>query len=209
MKIKSEYIYKILATLLIAAFIPLANSESLWPKNRVRATVGDKVSIQRGDLLTVIISQSTSLSTSLDSSNENTANINNAVTQWLFPVDKSGFGTHNGAAPGTIIDGKNKNQRKGASTASTALTDRIQIMVSDVLPNGNLILTGTRSVEYDNEVVHVTLSGICRLWDVSAANTIQSSLISQFDLKYEFEGELTEGQKKGWLQKVYDRIKPF
>lgn len=83
------------------------------------------------------------------------------------------------------------------------------MLVADVLPNGNLVIEGVRRVSFSGETQHVVLRGVIRPADVSTSNTILSTNIADARLEFLSEGELSSAQKRGWLSKLYEALRPF
>jgi flagellar L-ring protein precursor FlgH len=89
------------------------------------------------------------------------------------------------------------------------LITQMAVQVIDVLPNGNLVLEGLRQIAFSEERVFATLRGIVRPYDVTAQNTIPSSLVADVRLDVIPEGSLSVAQRKGWLQKIDEKISPW
>ena len=79
----------------------------------------------------------------------------------------------------------------------------------DVLPNGNMVIEGTKVIKAGKETQYAYLRGIVRPVDVSADNTISSNKISDAQVEIVPEGDLTEAQKQGWLLNAWRKVKPF
>ena len=101
------------------------------------------------------------------------------------------------------FEGSGSTQRSGDLNAY--LTAR----VVDILPNGNLVLMGTREVGVNNEKQLITLSGIVRPRDISSGNQIKSIHISDAKISYSGRGAVNDPQRPGWLVRVLDTIWPF
>ncbi len=81
--------------------------------------------------------------------------------------------------------------------------------MTDVLPNGNLVVEGTRIISFSGETKYAEMSGIVRHDDVAPDNTVLSTNIADAKVKYIDEGSLTDAQKKGWLSRGFDRFNPL
>jgi flagellar L-ring protein FlgH len=155
----------------------------------------------------VVVSESASTQSSQRSTTDSGANIDAGVDQWLFAGSK--FGTHNGALPAIKMGGKNDFTGGGQVSASQNVTARAAVLVTAVLPNGNLVIEGARRVTFDGETQHVVLHGIVRPGDVSSGNTVFSSSIADANVEFISEGTLTDAKKRGWLTKLYDLLRPY
>ncbi len=205
------------ATLLLACFtlLPLAgtpaSADSLWTAagSREQGLASDLKAAQVGDILTIVIAESASQTTSQNKSTGTDASVDAAVSQFLFPASVSNFGTHKGALPGIKFGGKSNFNGGGQVSNNQSLTARAAVLITDVLPNGNLVVAGARQVSFSGETQHVVLHGLVRPADIASGNTILSSNIAQARLEFLSEGSLTDAQKRGWLTRIYDKLRPF
>ncbi len=191
------------------ASVAFAQTQSLWPMGRSRNMIANKVATQRGDILTIVLSESTTTSTKQDTQTSKESSTDNKVSQFLFSTAASGLGTQNGELPATKFSGKNDSKAGGSISSTSTLADRFSVMVVDVLPNGNLVLEGTRKRLYGGETQFVVFSGIARYWDITSENTVASNYIHNANVEFINEGELTDATKKGWLNKLHDFVNPF
>jgi flagellar L-ring protein FlgH len=191
-----------------AAALPVF-ADSLWtaPGSGERSMTADRKASQVGDIITVVVSESASTQSSQRTTTDSGANIDAGVDQWLFAGSK--FGTHNGALPAIKMGGKNDFTGGGQVSASQNVTARAAVLVTAVLPNGNLVIEGARRVTFDGETQHVVLHGIVRPGDVSSGNTVFSSSIADANVEFISEGTLTDAKKRGWLTKLYDLLRPY
>jgi flagellar L-ring protein FlgH len=196
---------------LLAAAASTVAAESLWtaPGSTERALTADRKAAHIGDILTVVVQESASNQSSQRTTTDSGANVNAGVEQWLFPLAASKMGTHNGALPGVKLGGTNDFTGGGQTSASQNLTARAAILVTAVLPNGNLVIEGARRVTYDGETQHVILHGVVRGEDVASDNTVLSSNIADARVEFINEGALTDAKKKGWLTKLYEKLRPY
>ncbi len=99
--------------------------------------------------------------------------------------------------------GEAKSDRSGQVTASIAAR------ITEVLPNGNLSLFGRRAMKVNNEVQYITVSGVVRPQDISAANRIKSTYLADSRIEYYGKGALADKQKPGWGTRIIDNIWPW
>ena len=83
------------------------------------------------------------------------------------------------------------------------------MLVSDVLPNGNLVIEGVRLVTFSGETQYVVLHGLVRPDDIARDNTLLSSNIADARVEFFSEGSLTDAQKRGWFAKLYEMLRPL
>lgn len=176
---------------------------SLWDE-RGGDLFRDARAARIGDLITVVISinDSAILGNSTDRSSES-----------LF---KSEFDT-SFALP--ILAGK-ANGAVNAGTTSTSKgqgnigrSEKIQLsvaaIVTDLLPNGNLLISGSQEVRVNNELRELKVSGIVRPRDVSRDNSITYDKVAEARISYGGRGRLSEMQQPSLLHQIVDVVRPF
>lgn len=195
-------------TLALLSSLP-AVAGSLWtaPGSREQGVSSDFRAARPGDILTIVIAETAAASSTQNKTSSSESNVDAAVSQFLFA--NSNFGTHNGGLPGVKMGGKSDFTGGGNVSNSQSLTARAAVLVTDVLPNGNLVIAGARKVTFSGETQNVILHGLVRPADIAAGNTIVSSNIAEARLEFISEGSLTDAQKRGWLSSLYDKLRPF
>lgn len=168
-----------------------APADSLW-KDGNRSLYADRKAIKEGDVLTVLIYESTTASSRADTK---TSKSDSAST-------KPGVGPLLNLLPEWSVSGKTGSQASGTTTRSGTLVGKISVVVKEVLPNGNLKVEGTRSVGVNGEKEKIVLTGIVRPEDVSAENTIASTAIAEAEIHYEGKGPVGSKQREGFLTKL-------
>ena len=107
------------------------------------------------------------------------------------------------------------------SSSTTAATGQGQIdrsekikvsvgaIVSEVLPDGNLVVSGSQEIRVNYEIRQVYVAGIVRPQDISKDNTISYEKVSEARVSYGGRGRLSEVQQPSWGQQIYNAVKPF
>ncbi|MCC5021315.1 MAG: flagellar basal body L-ring protein FlgH [Candidatus Synoicihabitans palmerolidicus] len=172
-----------------------------------RSMYADRRAASVGDILTIQISESVSKTASSNKQTGSGANVSNSVTQFLFPG--SNLGTHNGELPGTALAESNDFTGGGSVSASQSLTGRAAVMVTDVLPNRVFVVEGVRRVTFAGETQHAILHGLVRPDDISSSNVVLSSNIANARVEFVSEGALTEAQRRGWITRLSEYLRPY
>jgi len=195
----------------LAAAVPALRADSLWvnPSRGERSMYADRKAGAVGDIVTIAVNETVSADNTSRTKSDRSAAANSAITQFLFPTSSSAMGTHNGALPGTSFNSSNNFTGGGEVSSNQTLTASTAVLVTDVLPNGNLVIQGVRVVAFSGERQYVVLHGVIRPDDISPTNTIASSSIADARVEFISEGALTDAQKKGWFTKLYDFLKPY
>ena len=185
------------------------SAKSIWVDGRSGSLFSDPRASGIGDLITVLVDESTSLTSSQQTSREKSSNIANEVKQFLFSPVASKFGTKKGELPKTEISTSSGSEGGGLVTNRQTLRSRASVIVVDVLPNGNFIIEGVRAVSFSGQQYYGKLRGIVRPYDVSRTNTILSSSIADARIEYVSQGSLSNAEKEGWLSRTLNKINPF
>ena len=157
-----------------------------------------------GDLLTVIVDESATATTSAktDTKREGTNDISGTLA----------FGKATATTVGTLgFESDNKNEFKGSGSTdrSGKLRVDIQAVVEGVLPNGTLFVRGEKVITINNEDQEVEISGFVRPDDIRINNTVLSSLMADAKIRYMGDGVISDKQRVGWGTRLLDAIWPF
>jgi flagellar L-ring protein precursor FlgH len=118
----------------------------------------------------------------------------------------------NGKKSGTIdssIESKSSSKGEGAITRSESIELLVAAVVTGVLPNGNLVISGTQEVRVNFEVRVLTVEGLVRPRDISTENMVSYEKIAEARISYGGRGRMTEIQQPPWGQQFLDMISPF
>ena len=186
---------------------------SVW-KSGVTNEAGmfaDRRARRRGDVLTMIVAENSTITNTLAQQTAKTNNVSSVLDQFVLKTPKNlhvakqtGDITPNSILGLTAAFTGNAQTNQQLSLAATGA-----VTVTDVLPNGNLVLEGTRIISFNGENKYMEMSGIVRGDDVAANNTILSSNVADAKVRFLAEGSLTDAQKKGWLSRGVDRFNPL
>ena len=110
--------------------------------------------------------------------------------------------------PTNLLSTNSETRFKGGGTTSrtSMLTATMTTRVSDVLPNGDLVLEGVRELDLNGERQVVVLTGIARAQDVRRDNTVISTQVAQLRIQYYGRGLMKDNLKPGWLLRVMNKI---
>ena len=109
------------------------------------------------------------------------------------------------------VKGSMKSDFKGDGTTSRSgdLTAFITCRVTEVLPNGNLRIVGTREILVNHENQVIVLSGVIRPRDINDQNIIASRFIADAKIAYSGSGIIDDRQRPGWLANLLENVWPF
>lgn len=102
-----------------------------------------------------------------------------------------------------------KTKSEGAIERSEKIDLLVAAVVSDVLPNGNLVISGSQEMRVNFEMRVLNVAGIVRPLDIAADNTIAYDKIAEARIAYGGRGRLMEIQQPPWGQQLIDDVSPF
>jgi flagellar L-ring protein precursor FlgH len=183
------------------------NPNSLW-RNGSRAFFKDQRAHQVGDILTVKVNIT------------DKANIDNETKRSRDMKEDSGidnfFGKPkvpilNTPVPTRIFTGDSTSsvEGKGSVDRKEALQTNVAGVVTQVLPNGNLVIEGRQEIRVNYEIRELIVAGIVRPEDIESDNTIDSTKIAQARIAYGGRGQIMDVQQPRYGQQVLDVILPF
>ncbi|HWW47098.1 MAG TPA: flagellar basal body L-ring protein FlgH [Xanthobacteraceae bacterium] len=189
---------------MVASYSP----NSLW-RNGSRAFFKDQRAHQVGDILTVTVNFT------------DKANIANETQRSRVSKEDSNLNDFLGAKliknpatailPGNLIntDSASVSDGKGSVQRQEALQTNVAAVVTQVLPNGNLVVEGKQEIRVNFEIRELIVAGVVRPEDIQSDNTIDSSKIAQARIAYGGRGQITDVQQPRYGQQVLDIILPF
>ena len=184
------------------------NANSLW-RNGSRAFFKDQRAARVGDLLTVTVNITDKANIANETQRSRTNTENSGTTDFL------GAKLLTGAAasifPGRTFQGDSamSSDGKGSVQRQEAVQTNVAAIVTQVLPNGNLVVEGKQEIRVNYEKRELIVAGIVRPEDIQSDNTIDSSKIAQARIAYGGHGEISDIQQPRYGSQVMDVLLPF
>jgi len=148
-----------------------------------------------GDIITVVLSENTNASKSASTSTGKDSEIDIASPTLLGgPVSAAGI---NFLA--NSLDGSRSFSGSGDSSQSNSLDGRITVTVSEVLPNGHLMVQGEKRMTLNQGNEHIRFSGIVRPADIRSDNTVVSTSVANAQIIYGGTGMIASANTQGWF----------
>ncbi|WP_292388806.1 flagellar basal body L-ring protein FlgH, partial [Mesorhizobium sp.] len=97
----------------------------------------------------------------------------------------------------------------GEINRSENLELNVAAVVTEVLPNGNLMIRGSQEVRVNYELRVLTIAGMVRPSDIGAENTIPYERIAEARISYGGRGRVSEVQQPAYGQQILDQVLPF
>jgi flagellar L-ring protein precursor FlgH len=167
----------------------------------------DPRAMRVGDVVTVKISIKDKAS--LDSTSERSRDSSSNHAYDLNYDINTGAKAKGDATIGANASAKTSSKGEGTITRSESIELLVAAVVTDVLPNGNLVVSGTQEVRVNFEVRVLSVAGVLRPRDIATDNTVSYDKIAEARISYGGRGRITEVQQPGWGQQVIDLLAPF
>jgi flagellar L-ring protein precursor FlgH len=171
--------------------------------------VSDRRARAVGDIITILIQESNSASKDNSTSTAKKAAVDASIQTLFYAPAASGLLTKGGQLPALKYNSAQNFDGGGKISNSEKITARIAARVVEILPNGNLVLEGTKNTAFSGETQDAVLRGVVRPDDITAANTVYSFNVADAVIKYVSKGTVSDAQRKGWWTKIWDKLTPF
>lgn len=186
------------------------NANSLWRPGS-QHFLGDQRAAKVGDIVTVNIQISDSATISNRTTRARVAAEDASLASLLgyqtqiaqfFPPDFN---------PLSLVDMDSSGSTEGTGTVDRGETIDLEIaaLVTQVLPNGNLVVAGRQEMRINYEVRELQVAGVIRPEDITSTNTIAFDKIAEARIAYGGRGHLTDVQQPRYGQQVFDVLWPF
>jgi flagellar L-ring protein FlgH len=181
-------------------------------KQGFRALHADDTASKVGDIVTIVINERTEIENETERDLSKKSSRTGKVTgdfDLLGVVDDLTMGMFNLPKLDVSMGADTKFEAEADYDNKRKMTDQITATVSDVLPNGNLVVIGTRErrVAGDSQIIQV--SGVIRPSDITFANSVQSVKVSEFKIVYKSRGDEKLFIKPGWVDRLLNFVNPF
>jgi flagellar L-ring protein FlgH len=182
-------------------------ANALWRQGS-RAFFKDQRAAQVGDIVTVVVSMTDS------------ANLNNVTTLTRSSGEQAGVPDFVGLTsklPKSVLDpsklislsSSNSNTGNGQIQRNEAVTLRLAGVVTQVLPNGNLVVAARQEFVVNSELRELTVTGVIRPQDIASDNTVLHDRMAEARIQYGGRGQMTDLQTTRWGQQLMDILLPF
>lgn len=190
---------KKILTLLVASLTVVAvaqdeNPGSLW-SDKSTNPFRDRIARKEGDVITIVISET---STSAITANTTTSKVDsNSITKGLGPILAN-------LIPNWATGNNSSNTGQGSTTQTGRFSARMSATVRKVLPNGTMIIEGTKLLTVNKDTQNLTVRGIIRTDDIRSDNTILSESIADAYIVGTGKGAIADRQRRGILTRILD-----
>jgi flagellar L-ring protein precursor FlgH len=183
---------------------------SLW-RSGSRAFFRDQRASKVGDILTVIINIADSAKVDNATKRSRANSENAALPNFLGFESKLKNVLPDAVDPTALVDATSGGSSAGAGSVDRKENVELTVagVVTQVLPNGNLVIEGRQEVRVNYEVRELLIAGIVRPEDISNTNTILHTQIAEARISYGGRGQISDVQQPRYGQQLFDVIMPF
>jgi flagellar L-ring protein precursor FlgH len=184
---------------------------SLWHADASLISMfSDQKARRVGDVVTIKIAESSAATNKASTATDRESSLSASLDAFFnaekrFPADQPFFNPFSKVAGGLTSE----FEGTGTTKRSGNLDAFITAVVTRVLPNGNLVITGTREVLINNENQVIQLTGVVRPRDIGANNQVMSTYIADARIAYSGTGVVNDRQRPGWLSNIMMAVWPF
>lgn len=193
-----------------AAARPQGYAGSLW-RTGAREFFKDQRASSVGDILTIYIDISDQAKVNNTTSRSRSSGEDANISAFLGLESQLDKVFPNAISPEALTNfGSNSSSEgSGAVDRSEDIQLTVAAIVTQVLPNGNLVVQGRQEVRVNFEVRELLVAGVVRPTDISANNTINHTQIAEARISYGGRGHITDMQQARYGQQLFDVIFPW
>ncbi len=183
---------------------------TLW-RTGARSFFDDQRAGDIGDILTVNIAISDQAQVNNTTSRSRSGNTSASVNA-MFGLDQlidRNIPGGVGISPGADFGSSSTSNGAGTVNRAETITLTVAAVITQRLPNGNLVIAGSQEVKVNHEVRELVVGGIIRPEDISATNTTSHTQIAQARISYGGRGDLSNLQRASTTARAVDAINPF
>jgi flagellar L-ring protein precursor FlgH len=157
-----------------------------------------------GDILTIIITENVNAT-----KNSGTNASRTGSTALAFDAVPRALGGLFGTSQNANINGANTLKASGGASAANTFNGTITVTVLEVLPNGNLVVSGEKQLAINQGAEFIRFSGVVNPRTITGDNAVPSTQVADARIEYTAKGYIDEAQNMGWLQRFFLNVSPF
>jgi flagellar L-ring protein precursor FlgH len=202
---KAKRIYMLIVIIMISSVFS-TQAGSIWARRdkKMKDMYADEVARNIGDILTIKIVEESEVDNKATRTLEKKTSRN---AQFSGEVGIDHIITNvPGVTLGTGTEHTNNLDGKADYKDERSFIDYITVVVVDIMPNGNLVVSGMREREIAGDIQKMEISGIVRTEDISFDNVVESKRVGNFRITTENEGIAAPYTRPNWLGRFFDKI---
>ena len=186
----------VIAACAVTAFAQSKGNPGSLFNSSARNPFTDNVARATGDILTVIVDEKTLAN--FNASTQATKTDSNSVNAQFF------IGLLDSLFKPVTTGANSSVAGNGQTSQSSKMSATMSVVVKQVMPNGNLVVEGRRSLVTNKQTQTLVFSGIVRPTDIKPNNTVMSTDVAEAEVKMDGTGLISQRQRKGILTQIID-----
>jgi flagellar L-ring protein FlgH len=186
----------------VAQHYPPPTSGAIFQAGGYRSMFEDGRARRIGDTLIITISESTSTVKAAASSGSKNGSIALTQAPSLGILKSIGTASIKGSSSNSFSD-------KDAESASNTFTGTLSVTVTDILPNGNLRVSGEKQLALDKGTEFIRFSGTVNPLNIASTNTVTSGQVSDARIEYRTNSQVDRASVTGMLSRFFASVLPF
>ena len=162
-----------------------------------------------GDIVTVIIAINDKAQ--FDNATDRSKTASSSLTSSWNYTRRASSNSSSSSQPNIDLSANSTSSTQGQGNIDRQEQIQVSVaaVVTEVLPNGNLVISGSQEVLVNYELRQLTVAGIVRPTDISRRNTVSYDQVAEARISYGGRGRLSEVQQPSWGQELWDSLKPY
>lgn len=177
---------------------PTEQTGAIFSNSYMMNWYSDARAYRIGDVITIVLAENMNGAKAASTNTDKTNDITQTINQ-LFGLSQQ----HTQQDFGLDITADRTFSSDGTSAQSNTLTGMLAVTVARVLPNGNLVVRGEKSIGLNQGSEVIQFSGIIRAEDITPANTVLSTQVADARISYRGRGVLDETNRQGWMGRFF------
>lgn len=178
------------------ALTQVALADGIYPTEKKRSMFADRRANAVGDVVTVVIVESTTAVQSADVGLKRTGESSATGGSGLWGLMK--------LVPRASVGGSSAQTGSGSTARNSRLTTTITCRISELTPTGQLVIKGDRIVKINDDVQTLRFSGIARVEDVAQDNTLSSNMVANAQIEVFGKGPVERTSRPGLLNRIFE-----
>ena len=175
---------------------------AIYQAGQEMALFADLKARRVGDVLTIILNESTNASKSaITKTTKSSATADTATTIFGKSITTKGVPILD-----TTLSGSNTFDGEGSSSQGNSLVGSLTVTVTDVQANGNLVVQGDKSLKLNQGEEFIRISGVIRPADIATNNTVTSDKLADARISYSGKGVIDSANRMGWLTRFFNSV---
>ena len=172
--------------------MPPAHAADLYTHGNGPALASDRLAHRVGDIVEIVVSESAAAQDTATNSSTRSANVGGQISADVAFSHNANLALQNGS------------DTTGTTGRSGGIVAQVSARVDEVLPNGDLRVSGTQALNINGEATNIRIKGIVRIADIASDNSVPSSRLADAMIDYDGAGFVSRSSAPGVVTRVFN-----